>query len=218
MPTVFLDYDGTLHNSMCVYGPAFRAGYAQLVKEGLAAPREFSDDEISRWLGYSVEDMWANFMPELAERDWKRISRFIGDEMAALTAAGVAELYPHTREVLGRLVDEGYTLVFLSNCGPDYKRTHLEGMGLAPLFSGAYCSAEFPGLAKWQIYERVRDAYPEPHMMVGDRFHDIEVATRAGIASIGCTYGYGTPAELEAATTTIASIEELPEALHRVGA
>ena len=32
--TVFFDYDGTLHNSMLTYGPAFREVYADLVKNG----------------------------------------------------------------------------------------------------------------------------------------------------------------------------------------
>ena len=51
--TVFFDYDGTLHDSMRLYGPAFRRVYAALVAEGWAEPRAFSDKEIASWLGYS---------------------------------------------------------------------------------------------------------------------------------------------------------------------
>ena len=46
--TVFFDYDGTLHDSMRLYGPAFRHVYAALVAEGWAEPRAFSDEERGR--------------------------------------------------------------------------------------------------------------------------------------------------------------------------
>jgi len=52
--------------------------------------------------------------------------------------------------------------------------------------------------------------------MVGDRFHDIEVATRAGIPSVGCAYGYGDPSELEAATITVDSPVQIPAAIQRL--
>ena len=68
--TVFFDYDGTLHDSMHLYGPAFRRAYAALVTDGWAAPRTFSDEEIASWLGYSPAAMWASFMPELPEAIW----------------------------------------------------------------------------------------------------------------------------------------------------
>jgi len=34
--TIFLDYDGTLHDSLKIYARAFKKAYAYLVKEGLA--------------------------------------------------------------------------------------------------------------------------------------------------------------------------------------
>ena len=31
---IIFDYDGTLHNSIKIYGPAFRKAYEYLIKEG----------------------------------------------------------------------------------------------------------------------------------------------------------------------------------------
>ncbi len=98
--TVFFDYDGTLHDSMHLYGPAFRRAYAALVTDGWAAPRTFSDEEIASWLGYSPAAMWASFMPELPEAIWQRASAAIGEEMRRLLAAGAGRLYPGAKAML----------------------------------------------------------------------------------------------------------------------
>lgn len=55
----------------------------------------------------------------------------------------------------------------------------------------------------------------EDAVMVGDRHNDIEGAKKAGIASVGVLYGYGSREELEAAGAKIlaASVKELGEIL-----
>ena len=134
--TVFFDYDGTLHDSMHLYGPAFRRAYAALVTDGWAAPRTFSDEEIASWLGYSPAAMWASFMPELPEAIWQRASAAIGEEMRRLLAAGAGRLYPGAKAMLESLREEGCTLVFLSNCSGSYRDEHLAAFGLGGLFTG----------------------------------------------------------------------------------
>lgn len=128
--TVFFDYDGTLHDSMHLYGPAFRRAYAALVTDGWAAPRTFSDEEIASWLGYSPAAMWASFMPELPEAIWQRASAAIGEEMRRLLAAGAGRLYPGAKAMLESLREEGCTLVFLSNCSGSYRDEHIAAFGL----------------------------------------------------------------------------------------
>ena len=109
MANLIFDYDGTLHESLYIYAPAFRLGYAQLVKKGLAPARDFSDTEISRWLGYSSKDMWESFMPELPQSEKDSCSKRIGDEMVRLTLAGKARLYPGTETTLRQLKAAGHS-------------------------------------------------------------------------------------------------------------
>lgn len=78
--------------------------------------------------------------------------------------------------MLESLREEGCTLVFLSNCSGSYRDEHLAAFGLGGLFTGAWCAEDFEGLEKWQIYRQICARYPKPHLMVGDRHHDQEVA------------------------------------------
>mgnify|MGYP002249262135 CR=1 FL=1 len=46
--------------------------------------------------------------------------------------------------------------------------------------------------------------------MVGDRFHDREVALRNDIPFVACAYGFGEPGECEGAAAIAECAEELP--------
>ena len=52
--------------------------------------------------------------------------------------------------------------------------------------------------------------------MVGDRFHDFEVAEKAGIPFIGCSYGFGGEEELDGAAMKVAAPYQIPEAVRKV--
>lgn len=184
--TIFLDFDGTLHDSMKLYGPALRKTYAWLVDQGIVEPRELSDEEICRWLGWQVEDMWTTFVPGIEEQTWKHASKMVGDTMRESLMQGKGALF------------EGVIAM------------------LDHLFAATYCAAEFDFIPKWQIYQLVADQHPRPHVMVGDRFHDMEVAEHASIPSIGCAYGYGELSELEAATVVVDSPDQIVQAIQKM--
>lgn len=214
--TVFFDYDGTLHDSMRIYGPAFRRAYDWLVEQGHARPRSFSDDEIRRWLGWTVEDMWTTFMPDLEETVWREASSLIGNTMNDLVEQGSASLFPGVDEMLASLVDRGYELVFLSNCRTKYRDEHLERFGLSRYFREAYCAEQFDEIPKWQIYRQIARNHPRPHAMVGDRFHDMEVALHGDIPSIGCAYGFGDPEELREADIIVNTPMKIMDAVKQL--
>ena len=208
--TIFFDFDGTLHDSMELYAPALRSAYAWLVEQSVVEPREFADEEICGWLGWAVEDMWTTFVPGIQEDMWRAASKIVADEMNDLLRAGKGALFEGIPDVLAQLKAKGFSIVFLSNCGRPYCDEYLAAFGIEHLFDATYCAAEFDFIPKWQIYQQVAGKHPQPHIMVGDRFHDMEVATHAGIPSIGCSYGYGEPAELEVATRLAAAPSDIP--------
>lgn len=218
MATVFFDYDGTLHDTMAVYGQAFRVGYESLVRAGWAKPREFSDEWISRWLGWTIPDMWHAFMPNLPDEVWEPASRTIGEEMNRLMDRGCDRLFPGVPEMLDRLVARGYDLAILSNSVRSYMDRHRADFGLDRWFSAYYIVGDYPGMEKWEYFQVAlgNGKHEGPFALVGDRFHDIDAAVRAGVPAVGCAYGFGDPGELDRASAIVQEPAEIPDALERL--
>lgn len=82
--TLVFDWDGTLHNTLRLYGRAFRATYRELVRSGYAPVRDYSDWEVSTYLGMNAADMWNAFMPQLPQPIKQAASDRIGREMVRL--------------------------------------------------------------------------------------------------------------------------------------
>ena len=214
--TVFFDFDGTLHDSMAIYGPAFRKAYAWLVSEGHMLPQEFTDEWIGRWLGWTTEAMWTTFAPNLPEAIWRQAAEIVGNEMDRLAEEGKARLFPGVPEMLDELCSDGYELAFISNCRTRYCEVHRAMFGLDTWFDVYYCAEDFGEMPKWQIYQQVAERHAVPRVMVGDRFHDGEVAMKANIPFIGCTYGFGDDEELAMASACVSAPKDIPSAVREV--
>ena len=120
MKYIIFDYDGTLHNSIKIYKPAFMTAYDYLVDNGYAKKREFSEQEISKFLGLSAKDMWNTFIPNLPKCEKEKCSSIIGESMIKYISEGKAQLYNGVIETLNKLNEYGYKLIFLSNCKSSY--------------------------------------------------------------------------------------------------
>ena len=206
---LLFDYDGTLHETMRIYGPAFRMACEDLAARGLFEPRHDSDAEIAAWLGFSTPEMWRRFLPELPQPEKERSSRMIGGEMLRLVRAGQAALYPQAEATLAALKARGHTLILLSNCRRAYLQAHVQTFGLDRFFTACYCCEEFGDIPKYDSFPKIRARWPGDYVVIGDRFFDLEVAVRHDLPSVGCLYGYGSAEELSAATYRITSLLEL---------
>jgi len=211
--TLFFDYDGTLHESLRIYAPAFRLAYAALVEQKLAPAHSFTDIEIGHWLGCTAQEMWTTFLPQLQENQWRSASRMVGEEMLRQIHLGNARLYPHALETLAQLKAAKFQLVFLSNCSHPYMEAHKQQFPLDDYFSTFYCIADHPASSKAQLYQQIRQYHPGPHIMIGDRRYDLQVAQQFDLPFIGCRYGYSLPGELDSASICIDDITQLLEAI-----
>jgi len=113
------------------------------------------------------------------------------------------EVYPGIPELLDALVADGRRLVLATSKPRVFAERILEHFGLAGRFAAIHGS-ELDGtrvhktdLVPW-ILARESVAV-DSAVMVGDREHDVLGARAAGLATIGVAWGYGGPAELEAA-------------------
>lgn len=211
--TIFFDYDGTLHDSIKIYAPAFQKAYDYLVKEGFAENKKWSDKEISYWLGFNPQEMWSTFMPNLSDKIRHQCSNMIGEEMSLQIEKGKPVLYEGALEMLQYLKSKGYHLVFISNCKTYYKECHCNLFQLDRYFESLVCSEEYNFISKDEILSMIKPKYPEEMVIVGDRKQDIEAGKNNNIYTIGCTYGYALNGELEDANLLIHSIKDLSKYL-----
>ncbi|MBL4935055.1 HAD family hydrolase [Clostridium sp. YIM B02515] len=207
--TIFFDYDGTLHNSIAIYAPAFRKAYEYLVEEGYVQQRDWSNSEISYWLGFNPQDMWKRFIPDLSEELRQHCSSIIGEEMKRLIEQGKPVLYEGAIETLNYLKNKGYHLVFISNCKNYYKESHSKLFKLDRYFEALICSDEYNFIPKHEILSIIKNNYPEAMVIVGDRNQDIEAGKKNNIHTIGCSYGFALEKELDDADILIGDIREL---------
>lgn len=203
MINLIFDYDGTLHDSIQIYAPAFQFAYNHLVALGKASPKEWVENEISRWIGMSSKNMWNSFMPNLSQILKDECSNMIGNKMICLVNEGKAKLYPQALKTLSKLKSKGYNLIFLSNCKHSYMQAHIDFFLLDNYFSAFYSTEDFGFKPKYEIFNTIREKVTEEFIIVGDRFQDFEIALKNGFKSIGCKYGYGSNIELSNATMLV---------------
>lgn len=112
-------------------------------------------------------------------------------------------LYPHIRELLGNLQDNGARVIIVTSKDEVPTRRVLSYFGLTHYFSDIVCgNATAKSRSKAEL---IRDALPERYeraAMVGDRKYDMEGARENGIDAIGAGYGYGSEEELMLAGAT----------------
>lgn len=209
--TLYFDFDGTIHNSLKIYAPAFRKAYNYLSQNGYAVERTFIDTEIQKWLGYNKKEMWEAFMPQLPEEIRDNAGYIIGQTMNELVKD--AKLYDNATNILSELVNRGYLLIFISNCSNRYLKDMRQKFQLDKYFKEYYTAEAFGNLPKHQILSIIKDKYYKEAVMIGDRYKDIEAGLKNDIDTIGCLYGYGSEEELSKATFRIGCIDELLDIL-----
>ncbi len=242
---IIFDFDGTLNDTAATYVPAFRLAYDHLVDIGYAEPRTFSRAEIMRWVGYSVKDMWDAFAPDLDASEKRACAKIIGDEMDRLALAGKARMFPGVPEALDALRAEGHVLHYLSNCSRAYMDFYREAFGLDRWITGFFCCEDYGWVPKTEIFPDVVRRFGSAEanrelarraeastagdssavavashvrrefIMVGDRFHDLEVARVYGLNGVGCAYGFGKREEIADATVIVERPEDMLEGVRR---
>ena len=216
MANLIFDYDGTLHQSMLTYAPAFRATCKMLADMGYMPEKEYTDEEINYWLGFNSTDMWNNFLPDVPAEIKEKARVFLGENMGQRIENGEGALYPNAEDVLVELKEQGHILIFLSNCRVKYMERHSKVFRLDRFFDYFYCCEEFDFIPKYQIFRLFSLQHKGRFIVIGDRFHDIETAEKNGLKSIGCGYGYGKKGELSAADIIVGDITEIPDAVKKI--
>lgn len=216
MKLLVFDYDGTLHNTILIYEPAFRGAFRHLVEQGYAEDIEIPREQIESWLGMNVPEMWQSFMPELDDEIKLSASLEVGALMVEEIRKHRASWYPNTEKVLDKLKEQGYEMVVLSNCKTDYRDTHWKEFKMNRWFTEFYDCESFDYAPKTQIIHEIQKKYGNEIIVIGDRKSDFACAREADSPFVGCLYGFGFPGELDGAEALINSIEQLPGTIEKL--
>lgn len=211
--TLIFDYDGTLHDSMKIYFPAFNKGYDFLVENGYQPPRVWKPEDVKKFLGQNPLEMWSQFEPKIPSEVIPLVSKIVGQEMSALVEAQQAQLYEGALETLSYLKNKGYELVYLSNSKIYYMEMNKKQFKLDQYFDRFVVSEQYGYIPKKDILKAFIHELKGPLVMIGDRIHDMETGHHNHIDTIACRYGYGTEDEFLNTTYQIDDIRELKNIL-----
>jgi len=182
--TVFFDFDGTLFATEPDIIEAYRKTFAGL---GLPTP----DVRIGPPMAEAIRAV----MPDVSEEELKRIGQiFIGNYDGGGFPQTCA--YPGIREMLENLAAAGIESVVATNKRLLPTETILKQHRMQDLIRGIYTPDGYPG-EKVDKAECLRRAMAflgrsrSECVMVGDTELDIRAGRKAGIRTVGVTWGYG---------------------------
>jgi len=203
---IVFDWDGTLSDSTGPIAVCMQEACREL---GLSVPSLAAAKHV---IGLGLEDALGRLVPELPPSEYGRLvesyrRHFLSRRDARPLFEGVAEL-------LDELAGRGHQLAVATGKSAAGLIHSLEEAGLSSRFGGwrtADRTAPKPDPA--MLVELVEEFAVDPRrvLMVGDTAFDLEMAARAGVASLGVSYGahpveelrrwpalgyLGTPAEL----------------------
>ena len=186
---VLFDLDGTLTQSEegiwnCVRHTA--------EKMGIDAPDEAT---LRKFIGPPLEYSFTNFL-HLPDKQIQEAKEWYRQRY---TTVGMYEnrVYPGIRVTLRRLKQAGAEIGVVTG-KPEYPtRKILEHFGLARYMSAVVCATDGHAEKEHLIRRALPKGYTGPTWMVGDRLFDMEGGVKAGVHTLGVTYGYGSEQELK---------------------
>jgi len=122
-------------------------------------------------------------------------------------------LNPWNLDLLEELEKDRVLMAIFSNKYSSFSRKLLKSLGLDAYFSAILGPDSLPYRkpSPEPILKLLRDFHLEARegIIVGDSMNDILAGKNAGVATVGCSYGYGNASELADADYHIASLPEL---------
>jgi len=196
------DLDGTLVDSLDDLTDAVNHMLSGFGRPPLAV------SSVRRLVGKGAHNLVRRALETESEEEIARgIESFVTYNRAHVVDKSV--LYPGVRETLHHLADNGIRMAVISNKHEALCRLIMEALGIARLFEIICGGDTYPELKPsplplLRVMERLGIAARET-AMVGDSINDIQAGQQAGVATIGCTWGYGGAEELAGADHRAAS-------------
>ncbi len=208
---VIFDCDGTLVDSQHVIVEAMNQAFrAHALDEPPARSTR-------RTVGLPLGEAIARLLPEGAEEHVEPVTTAYKEAAFALRQHPNHDepLYPGVGDVLDILRNRQFLLGVATGKSRRGLDATLERHGLRDHFATLKTADDGPGKPNPDILNHAMaetGAVPDSTIMIGDTTYDIAMAVRAGMQSIGVTWGYHAPEELVAtgASHIAETFDELP--------
>ncbi len=214
---LLFDLDGTLTDP--------KVGICTCVQYALAdlGIEEPDLDKLEPFIGPPLKDSFMKFYNLTQEQADRAIAKY--RERFQDTGIFENKIYPGVSQMLQTLISKGMFLAVASSKPTVFVERILEHFNIRRFFK-VIVGSELDGtrVNKDEVVEealrRLFDGQPVDKSqvyMIGDRSYDVEGAKKAGVESVGVTYGYGSMEELKAARADyiVRSVEELQKFLLR---
>lgn len=198
MRLVLFDCDGTLVDAAATIVAAFQLAFHA---EGLEAPEPMA---IRHTVGLPLVDSALALRPDLSPRQAVSVAESYRAAAKVMRAqAGHSEpLYEGIRAVLDGLEGDDTVLGIVTGKGRPGLTRVLTEHALERRFTVTVTADDGPGKPNpWMVEEALRRTGMDGAdcLVVGDTSYDMEMAKRAGVASLGVSWGYHRPEELQLA-------------------
>ncbi len=214
---LLFDLDGTLTDS--------KVGICTCVQYALASLGidEPDLDKLEPFIGPPLKNSFRNFYHLTEEQADAAVEKY--RERYSETGIFENRLYDGIAQMLAALNSKGLYLAVASSKPQVYVERILQHFNIAKYF-GVIVGSELDGrrVNKDEVVEEaLRRLFGDKPVdrsqvyMIGDRSYDVEGARKAGVESVGVTYGFGSMEELKAAKADyiVRSVEELQKFLLR---
>ena len=203
---VLFDLDGTLVDSLEDLTDAVNHIRSAFSHPPLAA------DAVRLKIGKGARYLVQQALPDFTDANIDRALRLFLD-FNKQHIADKSRLYPGIPEALNELAAQGIRMTVISNKNEDLCTLILQTLGIYDLFENICGGDTYPErkpspLPLLYAADKMGIA-PYECVMAGDSINDILAGQQANIASIACTWGYGTTEELTGADVLAHSPQEL---------
>jgi phosphoglycolate phosphatase len=205
---IIFDWDGTLCDSATHIVAAVQSASREM---GLTEP---SDEAAADIIGLGLVEAMARLFPEIPEPRREALIKAYSQHYVA-NEVDTPDLFPGALETLYSLRDRGLELGVATGKSRRGLDRILAKLDLVGFFHATRCADETRSKPHPQmLYEIIleRGADPQDVVMVGDTEYDLEMASNAGVASVGVSFGVHSIERL-AAHRPVAIIDTLPELL-----
>ena len=205
---IIFDWDGTLCDSAAHIVAAVQSAARDM---GLAVP---SDEAAANIIGLGLAEAMARLFPEIPARRRATLIQAYSTHYVA-NEVDTPDLFPGALDTLHSLRDRGLELAVATGKSRRGLDRILAKLDLVGFFHATRCADETQSKPHPQmIHEIIRERAVDPGdvVMVGDTEYDLEMASNAGVASVGVSFGVHSVERL-AAHGPVAIIDTLPQLL-----